>query len=389
MGIVVFVDAADEFGLLSSVLDPAPRSSAGGIQNSIVHAHLHFGLGGEQFLRARQDVGRIRGRVRLPARFDILWREICHIEQRGRIWRKRITQAGEMEFPAARIGFDHHDAGLIPERLNVIAPAIPLQQRMGQERADDYSSSRSHQTNSAIRLRFLFLQTECQASVQQCPARFEVRGVAVEFLEVGRVFAMNCFDGFLQEDAEIGGRFAADHRSQSHLRTSDDPDFQLADLQSVDVFGLLELEGIVDEILEADATLYNLKIPGDNPMGRGSYVDVDDVAERTGGEVVQVNSKDSLASTFSELIERIKTRYTLGYYSSVACAKSKEHKIDVSLAPSFGTKGEDYRVLARRGYYCSPKTQEGGGAQSRKFRRREGTPVRIRNRFLGRGDCVN
>lgn len=118
---------------------------------------------------------------------------------------------------------------------------------------------------------------------------------------------------------------------------------------------------IVDEILEADATLYNLQIPGDNPEGRGSYVDVYDVAERTGGEVVEVQTKDSLAATFSDLIERVKTRYTLGYYSSVPCARSKEHKLEVSLAPSFGTKGEDYRILARRGYYCSPKTQEGGG----------------------------
>jgi hypothetical protein len=45
---------------------------------------------------------------------------------------------------------------------------------------------------------------------------------------------------------------------------------------------------------------------------------------------------------------------------SGACADDKEHKLDVRLAPSFGSKGQDYMVLSRSGYYCSPKGQVGG-----------------------------
>ena len=76
--------------------------------------------------------------------------------------------------------------------------------------------------------------------------------------------------------------------------------------------------------------------------------------------MVEVKAKGSLASMFDELIQRVRTRYTLGYYRSGACADDKEHKLDVRLAPSFGSKGENYMVLSRSGYYCAPKGQVGG-----------------------------
>ena len=40
----------------------------------------------------------------------------------------------------------------------------------------------------------------------------------------------------------------------------------------------------------------------------------------------------SLDSTFRALIERIKTRYTLGYYTSANGAEGKPHKLEVRLA---------------------------------------------------------
>jgi VWFA-related protein len=118
---------------------------------------------------------------------------------------------------------------------------------------------------------------------------------------------------------------------------------------------------IVDEILEADASLYNLKIPGDNPKNLKSNLDVEKIVEEAGGEVVDVKAKETLISTLSELIQRVRTRYTLGYYRSASCAGDKEHRIDVRLAPSFGSKGQDYVVLSRRGYYCAPRAQVDGG----------------------------
>ena len=115
---------------------------------------------------------------------------------------------------------------------------------------------------------------------------------------------------------------------------------------------------IVTETIAADATLYNLKIPGYNsPATRFAasmipgLVNIRKVMDQTGGEIFDVQTVANLDAVFAALIERIKTRYTLGYYTSAGGAQGKPHKLDVRLAPSFGTKGRDYVVLAKSGYY--------------------------------------
>jgi hypothetical protein len=77
--------------------------------------------------------------------------------------------------------------------------------------------------------------------------------------------------------------------------------------------------------------------------------------EATGGELFEVQDVAHLDSVFSALIQRIKTRYTLGYYTMANGAAGKPHKLDVRLAPSFGKKGHEYSILAKNGYYvhCS------------------------------------
>lgn len=115
---------------------------------------------------------------------------------------------------------------------------------------------------------------------------------------------------------------------------------------------------IVTEMIAADATLYNLKIPGYNPPSvrfaggliKG-VVDIHKVAAETGGEIFDVQNMGSLDSTFRALIERIKTRYTLGYYTSANGAEGKPHKLEVRLASPFGKKGRDYSILAKSGYF--------------------------------------
>lgn len=115
---------------------------------------------------------------------------------------------------------------------------------------------------------------------------------------------------------------------------------------------------IVTEMIAADASLYNLKVPGNNPasvrLAAGlipGLVDIRKVADETGGEIFDVESTASLDSTFRALIGRIKTRYTLGYYTSASGAEGKPHKLEVRLVPSFGKKGRDYTVLAKSGYF--------------------------------------
>jgi Ca-activated chloride channel homolog len=115
---------------------------------------------------------------------------------------------------------------------------------------------------------------------------------------------------------------------------------------------------IVTEAIAADVVLYNLKIPGYNPPGTlwhaamtPGLVNIHKVMEATGGELFDVKQVADLSSVFSALIQRIKTRYTLGYYTMANGAEGKPHKLDVRLASSFGKKGHDYNILAKSAYY--------------------------------------
>jgi Ca-activated chloride channel family protein len=115
---------------------------------------------------------------------------------------------------------------------------------------------------------------------------------------------------------------------------------------------------IVTEAIAADVVLYNLKIPGYNPASTimaasmiPGLVNIRKVMDQTGGEIFNVQDVAHLDEVFRALIERIKTRYTLGYYTTANGAEGKPHKLDVRLTPSFGKKGRDYTLLAKTGYY--------------------------------------
>lgn len=115
---------------------------------------------------------------------------------------------------------------------------------------------------------------------------------------------------------------------------------------------------IVTELIASDAVLYNLKIPGYNPPGtmlhaamEKGLVNIRKVMEQTGGEVFDVLDVAHLDAVFRALIERIKTRYTLGYYTKASAAEGKPHKLDLRLASSFGKKSHDYVMLSKSGFY--------------------------------------
>ena len=115
---------------------------------------------------------------------------------------------------------------------------------------------------------------------------------------------------------------------------------------------------IVTEAIAADTVLYNLKIPGYNPPQTLMYaslvpglVNIRKVMDATGGELFDVKDVAHLDAEFRALIQRIKTRYTLGYYTNASAALGKPHKLDVRLASSFGKKGKDYVMLSKNGFY--------------------------------------
>ena len=115
---------------------------------------------------------------------------------------------------------------------------------------------------------------------------------------------------------------------------------------------------IVTECIASDSVLYNLKIPGYNPPATVFYaglipglVSIRKVTEQTGGEIFDVQDVAHLDAAFGALIQRIKTRYTLGFYTQANGAAGKPHKLEVHLASSYGKKGKDYVILAKNGYY--------------------------------------
>ncbi|MCL6481486.1 MAG: VWA domain-containing protein [Firmicutes bacterium] len=117
----------------------------------------------------------------------------------------------------------------------------------------------------------------------------------------------------------------------------------------------LSHERVVTAALEADASVYSLKVPGNN-RGLGlagavvaTRVNVNRLAEATGGEVFDVEKTGSLYLAFERLIERLKTRYTLGYYPKNTARQGGFRKIEVRLR---GHDRSQLSVLAKRGYYA-------------------------------------
>jgi len=82
-----------------------------------------------------------------------------------------------------------------------------------------------------------------------------------------------------------------------------------------------------------------------NPPG-----DVYKYAERTGGEVMK-SSKDEVSVKLAQLIDEIRSRYTVGYYPSVKQPKGKFCEIKLHISAE--TEKREGRLLVRtkRGYY--------------------------------------
>jgi hypothetical protein len=76
------------------------------------------------------------------------------------------------------------------------------------------------------------------------------------------------------------------------------------------------------------------------------------LAEETGEEVFEAEKEGSPLLAFKALIERLKMRYTLGYYSTNKNENADLRRLELSLQPRFGKKGHDYKLIAKSGRYA-------------------------------------
>jgi Ca-activated chloride channel homolog len=99
------------------------------------------------------------------------------------------------------------------------------------------------------------------------------------------------------------------------------------------------------ELLETATTLHNIRIPNDR-----EDMDIRELAEETGGEVLEVEGPTSLKAALDNAIVRLRMQYTLGFNPSNPGKTGSFHKLDVRFAHQESCPG--CQLLVRGGYYA-------------------------------------
>jgi hypothetical protein len=110
---------------------------------------------------------------------------------------------------------------------------------------------------------------------------------------------------------------------------------------------------VIDRTPATDMTLLVLDA---NPLGMmfgGRTGDIRKYAELTGGPVLDTSKKE-IAIRLAQLVDQIRTRYTIGYKPSMAKPEGKYCKLQLQLNPSTLKARADFsklRVRTKQGYY--------------------------------------
>lgn len=81
-------------------------------------------------------------------------------------------------------------------------------------------------------------------------------------------------------------------------------------------------------------------------------LDLKKLAEESGGEIFSDKAKD-LRQTFTRLIDRLRTRYTLGFVSSNTPRDGSFRRLKVTLSPEVEKREGKLMIRSRRGYIAS------------------------------------
>ena len=80
------------------------------------------------------------------------------------------------------------------------------------------------------------------------------------------------------------------------------------------------------------------------------------LAEETGGEVLS-DKPENLDRTFNDLIDHLRTRYTLGFVSTNKKRDGSFRKLKVELAPATQKSNDRLVVKTKRGYIAARERQ--------------------------------
>jgi VWFA-related protein len=109
----------------------------------------------------------------------------------------------------------------------------------------------------------------------------------------------------------------------------------------------LKLRDAIEAAQKADAICYVLLLH-DPQYGPGGYGEMHDLAEATGGRVIEVNRPDKIGSAFAQISSELRSQYSIGYTPEDDKRDGAFRKIEIK------TK-DGYKVQARKGYYA-PKS---------------------------------
>lgn len=111
----------------------------------------------------------------------------------------------------------------------------------------------------------------------------------------------------------------------------------------VDQGSRLRLKDSIEAAQKADVISYVLLIS--DPQYGADFHDMSQLAEQTGGRVIEIRNPDKLQKAFSEIANELRSQYSIGYTPTNEKHDGTFRKIEL--------KSKDgYKIQARKGYYA-------------------------------------
>ena len=124
--------------------------------------------------------------------------------------------------------------------------------------------------------------------------------------------------------------------------------------EQYDIQGIGESQRARSKALEAAVTVYSIKTPSSDIDRTGSVPRMRQIADDTGGEILDLKNWTSLQATLFEVIMNLRMQYILGFHPTEIGESGNFHKLDIAFADK--DRCPDCRLLTRSGYYAGIST---------------------------------